>query len=243
MEIVNPYVDNLRKLLCCLLASVRGTTGIEDTKTRPLLVAIAAAMDSHREARGVPGGIIGVTNAWGAGSSWWSFSCCEMPALHSAFLSQCDPLLAHQARAIARDQSAPKNPGGEAKGEAQSELQYDPPGTHHPGEARGDTQEGADRGLGRGLHCAVERGRYGDAGRPEKRLDLRMSSSFKVGLGVRGRALPTLVPAADRRGGRGAKALNFGAIRGQAGLNVLGRDAGRVTTLAASRARRKKAER
>ena len=73
---------------------------------------------------------------------------------------------------------------GEAKGEAQSELQYDPPGTHHPGEARGDTKEGADRGLGRGytVQWRGER-RYGDAGRPEKRLDLRMSSSFKVGLG------------------------------------------------------------
>ena len=33
---------------------------------------------------------------------------------------------------------------------AQSELQYDRPGAHHPGVVGGDEEEGADRGLGRG---------------------------------------------------------------------------------------------
>ena len=187
MEIVNPYVDNLRKLLCCLLASVRGTTGIEDTKTRPLLVAIAAAMDSHREARGVPGGIIGVTNAWGAGSSWWSFSCCEMPALHSAFLSQCDPLLAHQARAIARDQSAPKNTcvaGGRRR--VKRRANYN---TIHPERIIPERPEEIRKreriGDWEGDYTVQWRGKDGTVTLVDRKngLILRMSSSFKVGLG------------------------------------------------------------
>ena len=96
-----------------------------------------------------------------------------------------DALPAHQARVIARDQrQRTPAPPGEAKGEAQSELQYDPSGTHHPGVAGGDTKEGADRGLGR-RYAVRRRGkrRRGDAGRSEKRPDLRMGSSFKAGRG------------------------------------------------------------
>ena len=189
MEIVNPYVDNLRKLLCCLLASVRGTTGIEDTKTRPYWwrlrpqrIAIARLEVCRGHNRGNK--CLGMLEAAGGG-----FSCCEMPALHSAFFIAMRPSIGTSSEGYCPGSISAKEHlrrRGEAKGEARrSELQYDPPGTHHPGEARGDTQEGADRGLGRGIHCAVERGKDGTVTLVDrkKRLDLRMSSSFKVGLG------------------------------------------------------------
>ena len=96
-----------------------------------------------------------------------------------------DALPAHQARIIAWDQrQRTPAPPREAKGEAQSELQYDPPGAHYPGVAGGDTAEGADRGLGRGYAVRWRgKGRRGDAGRSEERSDLRMGGAFKAGMG------------------------------------------------------------